>query len=230
VHRVETKWDTKRASSAKAITQRIQAPNIKDKITSLITYKPSSLHIDATVFDVNDYEDKELTKLWKKGQLAFIDIACTPSPATKNPFISYQDGHYKLLMYYTFLNILKECNKNKRKYTGICTKLIQQEIIVKNEKTYEFMLADMLLALGFQEYKIEGDVEEKEIEGDEGEKQVGLSKSDDQGDSVVAYYAIYDFNDEHENALVTFIDNIDQAIDDLGSPYMTELCNGGVCR
>ena len=106
----------------------------RDMITSFLTFHPSSLQKGMRL------RDEKLEALWRKRQLAFIDVGCAPSAQNKNQLLLNRPGHYELLLYFAILNIVAASHKRARKYAGICTTL-------KGTTPLE----PLLQGLGFQE-------------------------------------------------------------------------------
>lgn len=120
-----------------------------DQITSMCTYKPA----EPQTIRLNGSANAELTQYAKTGKLALFDIACSPPENTQNKLLNYQKSHFKLLMYYAFLGILKEVKQGARKYLGICAALIGART---DKGDLAYMLEKRLTELGFVPYTRDG--------------------------------------------------------------------------
>ena len=215
-------------------TSKTEDPELKtlDRITSMFTYKPSSLYEDAKrgrneVTGMDETPMKELTELWRSKKLAYFDIGCASSPKTENNLLANNDVHFRLLMCYAFLNILKETNKGGRKYQGICVKLVAQTVYKtatisqklaketakeerkgdeKQQKYKKFLLEGLLKNFHFQECTIK------------------MDESDDP--KTCKYFALYG----DDKKFIDLIEAIDKKLDEHTSPYMQEVCKAGVCK
>ncbi len=218
-------------------TSKKEDPELKtlDRITSMFTYKPSSLHEDVkkgpnevTDIDENRTPMPELTELWKNKKLAYFDIGCASSPKTENNLLANNDTHFRLLMCYAFLNILKETNKGGRKFQGICVKLVAQTV-------YKTATISTKLAKETSKEERKGDEKQQKyrkflLEGllknnfHFKECTIKLDQSDDP--KTCKYFALYG----DDQKFIDLIEAIDKKLDEQTSPYMQEVCKAGVCK
>ena len=188
-------------------------PQTLDRITSMFTYKPSSLDEDRAnaVLELDKTPIQDLTKLWKDKKLAYFDIGCGVSPKTENNLLYSNTSHFAILMCYAFLNILKETHKGGRKYQGICVKLVAQQVTEKingkNKTSDKYLLESRIKNdFHFRECTLKIDLEDKPED--------------------CKYFAFYGDDEK----MLDLIEAIDKKLDSLTSPYMQEVCKAGVCK